>query len=826
MKKHKLGGAAAGTSLPDFSLTPSKSAKIRDNRMMDLLVRFLTLCLGMYGSAWTFFSAMDIWPEGSSLAVWMVLYAAAAVAVYSTENWPFLLLIPTAPLAIWAYFSFDTLTVGFISLLNQALQTMTENSPWRFIQFALEPMPSSELRWAETYFLVLLFCALTLGAGFFAVRRPWMPGFLLFTAPFALLPLFFTLLPDLGAFFALVASWVMMAVLHQPLFHRKKAPEKSEKVARQRNVRQQTALLLAGCVLVSALISGWVLPQESYRRPEGLQELVGALESWGQRLFNLQNDLHHLPELRFTGVTALEVQSTRQDPLYLRGYAAGEFTGSSWEMMDDGEYEAFSSSVSEEQINPQNLYAAYWNGERQGYTLTVRNISPNRNSLYLPGGLVTDISRMDGAWYRQDLYAETRTFWGVGEYTVQAFPLPDLSQMSLHFADGTIPDWFQPSQDAQGTTALLESYEAFLYEPYTALPEDTRKTAEAWWRQYVQEEETISLQEACSILQQVFNEDFQYRYDPPSFPQGKEYLSWFLNDAQAGYCVHYATAGALLLRALGIPTRFAEGYIVTSDDYINGEKTSDGFVKIADDHAHAWVEVYDPVGKSWVPVEMTPGFSGDSFWESPSGAAQATPTPTPSESPQTTASPTPEPETTPTPTPEPQAEPTPEPQVSPTPSVENSQQGTGSSLRLPGWLWPILAAAVCLALLIGVVCLRRKRLLEKQKQARMQANVNLAVREYWKWTFQMLSLVGAPGWENTDTLEEYADRVCAALPALDREQLMQACRIGEMAIFSGKNLGEAQRQSMEEWSVYVSGFVIRKIGWMAKLRGKWLLGLF
>lgn len=830
MRKRKVSGAAAGTALPDFSLTPSGSHKVLDNRMMDLLVRFLTVCLGMYGGAWTFFSTMDIWPEGSSLAVWMALYAATAVAIYSSANWPFLLLIPTVPLAAWAYFSFDNLAVGFISLLNQVLRTMTDNSPWRFIQFALDPMPSAELRWAETYFLVLLFCALTLGAGFFAVRRPWLPGFLLFTGPLAIVPLFFTLMPDLWAFFALAASWVMMAVLHQPLLHRKKAPAKPEKVARQKNVRQQIALLLAGCVLLSAIFSGWAIPQESYRRPEGLQELMGAMQSWGQRLFPSNNDLHRLPALRFTGVTALEVQSTWREPLYLRGYAAGEFTGSSWEMLNDSEYEAAASGFSQGNINPQNLYASYWDGDRQGYTLTVRNVSPNRSSLYLPGGLVTDISRMDGAWYRQDLYAETRSFWGVGKYTVQAFPLPKSSQISLPLTTaegGTLPNWFQPAAESQGATALLENYESFLYEPYTALPENTRETAEGWWRQYLGDGGTIGLTDACAILQEAFDQDFQYQYDPPAFPEGREYLSWFLYDAQAGYCVHYATAGVLLLRALGIPARYAEGYIVTADDFVNGKKTDDGFVKIADDHAHAWAEVYDPVERSWIPVEFTPGFSGESFWESPSGVSEPTPTPAASEQPQATATPTPTPEPEATATPEPETEPTPEPQASPTPAAGGSQpDGENFSFHLPGWLWPVLAAAACLALLIGAMCLRRKHLLEKRQNCRMQENVNLAVREYWKWTFQMFALLGAPGWENTDTPEKYVDRLCAALPELNGERLLAACQIGQMASFSGRELDESQRQFMKEWADYLQGFAVEKISFGAKFRGKWLLCLF
>lgn len=829
MRNWKLRGAAASkkASAPAFSLTPSGVSPARSNRWMDLLLRLLVMELGMFGSAWTFFSAMDIWPQGSAMAAWLGLYAAVAVLVYSSDNWPFLLLIPTAPLAIWAYVTFETLATGFISLLNRTLQTMTDNSPWRFIQFALDPMPSSELRWAETYFLVLLFCSLTLGAGFFAVRRPWLPGFLLFTAPMALFPLFFTLMPQLWAFLALVVSWVMLAMLHQPLGLKKKAKAKPATVVRQKNVRQQVALLLGICVLLSAGLSASAIPQESYQRPESFQELVNSLGNWTQRLFHVENNLHDLSELRFTGATALEVRCDLQEPLYLRGYAAGEFTGGGWEVLPDDEYEAGASAFSGEEVNPQNLYAAYWSDFLDSYTVTVRNVAPNRNSLFLPGGLVTDISRMDGAWYRQDLYAETRSLWGVEEYTVQAIALPDISYISLGFTNSPIAEWFQPGEEEEtGVGAMLKGYEEFLYEPYTALPEDTRQTAQQWWRQYLGQEGEVTLGDACLILRAIFSAEFAYRYDPPRFPQGREYLQWFLEDAKEGYCVHYATAGVLLLRALGVPARYAEGYIVTQDDYVNGDRTQDGFLEIPDDHAHAWVEVYDPSARSWIPVELTPGFSTESFWESPSGNQQAEPTPVPSEEPEVTPTPTPEAEVTPTPTP--QEQPTPEPGSTPTPAPAGPQEGIGGGggFQAPDWLWPVLAAVLCAALAVGTLCLRRKRLLERHRRATRQEDGNQAVKEYWKWAFRLLSLAGAPAWENTDTPESYAARLEEKFPELDKEALLAACEIGQQAEFSGKKLEESQRRAMEQWADSLCRFLLGKLGFWSKIRGKWLLGLF
>jgi transglutaminase-like putative cysteine protease len=74
----------------------------------------------------------------------------------------------------------------------------------------------------------------------------------------------------------------------------------------------------------------------------------------------------------------------------------------------------------------------------------------------------------------------------------------------------------------------------------------------------------------------------------------------FLNEYKEGVCVHYATAGTLLFRALGIPARYVEGFTV--------DTKANEFVDITTP-GHAWVEIYiDSIG--WIPVEVTGGYDG------------------------------------------------------------------------------------------------------------------------------------------------------------------------------------------------------------------------
>ena len=99
---------------------------------------------------------------------------------------------------------------------------------------------------------------------------------------------------------------------------------------------------------------------------------------------------------------------------------------------------------------------------------------------------------------------------------------------------------------------------------------------------------------------------YSYSMDLEELPSGTDAIEYFLSEGRKGYCMHFASAGVAILRHLGVPSRYASGYVIPKNGFT---KTEDGYVaEVLDSQAHAWVEIYlDDIG--WVPVEMTPGYA-------------------------------------------------------------------------------------------------------------------------------------------------------------------------------------------------------------------------
>jgi len=84
---------------------------------------------------------------------------------------------------------------------------------------------------------------------------------------------------------------------------------------------------------------------------------------------------------------------------------------------------------------------------------------------------------------------------------------------------------------------------------------------------------------------------------------GARVIARFL-DVKSGYCVHYASAMALMARTLGIPSRVAEGYLPGATS--GGSASNPGQYTVTSDDLHAWPELYF-AGVGWVPFEPTVG---------------------------------------------------------------------------------------------------------------------------------------------------------------------------------------------------------------------------
>lgn len=91
-----------------------------------------------------------------------------------------------------------------------------------------------------------------------------------------------------------------------------------------------------------------------------------------------------------------------------------------------------------------------------------------------------------------------------------------------------------------------------------------------------------------------------YRYSLETSPpaQGINPIEDFLFNSKQGYCEHYATAMVLMLRAAGIPSRIATGFI-------GGEKNEyGGYIIVRQSNAHSWVEAV--IDGRWKRFDPTP----------------------------------------------------------------------------------------------------------------------------------------------------------------------------------------------------------------------------
>ena len=108
----------------------------------------------------------------------------------------------------------------------------------------------------------------------------------------------------------------------------------------------------------------------------------------------------------------------------------------------------------------------------------------------------------------------------------------------------------------------------------------------------------LSAESAVAAVEAHFARGFAYStYQPPG-TRGSAALADFLLRTRAGHCEYFATATALLLRAAGVPARYATGF--SAQEY---SRLEDAYV-VRVRHAHAWVKAY--VNGAWRDVDTTP----------------------------------------------------------------------------------------------------------------------------------------------------------------------------------------------------------------------------
>ncbi len=133
---------------------------------------------------------------------------------------------------------------------------------------------------------------------------------------------------------------------------------------------------------------------------------------------------------------------------------------------------------------------------------------------------------------------------------------------------------------------------------YLSLPEDTKQLVRPHLKAMGLDRESISIGHAVIAIKDYVQNTARYDLDTSRMPLNeKDFAMWFLGESDTGYCVHFASAAAVLLRSVGIPARYVTGYIVNLRENQQTVVTAD--------KAHAWVEYLDP-WEGWTILEATP----------------------------------------------------------------------------------------------------------------------------------------------------------------------------------------------------------------------------
>lgn len=127
--------------------------------------------------------------------------------------------------------------------------------------------------------------------------------------------------------------------------------------------------------------------------------------------------------------------------------------------------------------------------------------------------------------------------------------------------------------------------------PANAAPQ-ARAQAALWQTLHGTDTRAI-VQEALTLFS---GDPFSYTLRPPLLRGDR--TDAFLYQTQAGYCEHYASSFAVLMRAAGIPARVVTGY--------QGGQWMDGgqYLRLRHADAHAWTEVWFE-NRGWVRIDPT-----------------------------------------------------------------------------------------------------------------------------------------------------------------------------------------------------------------------------
>lgn len=315
------------------------------------------------------------------------------------------------------------------------------------------------------------------------------------------------------------------------------------------------------------------------------------------------------PSFTDKDVLTVTLSEVPRNNLYLKRTIGTSFNGTRW-------YDTFSAEdatygeLSETEIFQKLYVRDPYDDSSNLVQVTVEYIDYTSTDEPIPYQLsaVASDARADSDGLLKKAKKKQASVYSIWSPVADTYSLPNLSQI-IYLAEsqfaGTIPAGYEAYSIRENTVNQTG------YEVVSQLA--SRLLVEGGYSGSVSEDGIFDNPARYALATKVSNylaANYYYSLTPGEVPEDTSTIEYFLSGNKYGFCVHFATSAALILREMGVPARYVTGYIVKPNEFSRDEN-GDFVATVKDSAGHAWVEIYLD-GYGWYPVEMTKGYAASS----------------------------------------------------------------------------------------------------------------------------------------------------------------------------------------------------------------------
>ena len=554
----------------------------------------------------------------------------------------------------------EELLKGIITIINSFLKEFMSFTGSNLALLSYKDKEDVSVNFSTTLVLVIIgvFLVAVVSAFFYRKRRSSI--FLVMTIPFMIIPLY---VGKVGYF---TDVFIYLTVLIAVIGTRELKTNSTD-----RRIRQKLSVVLLLIGLFSGLLSYLIISPSRYERnKEKLLETKNTLMSlaswdpeevfawisanWGDSAIDY-GKIGKRAEVNHTGKTLIKISGdvNQNYGLYMKAFVANVYENNKWTSnKKDADYKQDLSKLNSQNITPDSYHAQLRNdigdNEKSGIdnlwsvgSLHVRNLAFGFGNYVIPvipvGSYITEgdgmlRSRVPGIEYDEEYFLN----YSFAIRRLLMSPSEDLVDPVF---------WTTNQEKAEALRSFVEKYYLQIPEDLTGICDEFKNENKSLLRQY--EEGEVDISAVLRAVREYISRGTTYTESPGKTPSGVDTVEYFLKESKKGYCTYYATAAAILLRSVGIPTRYCEGLYIKKEELAKGIPNE---IAIPDYDAHAWIEVFDD-RYGFVAFETTPGEGeqlgqeendggysdgsgpGDGEGGDGDGPAEATPTPTVTEKP-------------------------------------------------------------------------------------------------------------------------------------------------------------------------------------------------